>query len=445
MTTKRTRPITVGFVALGCPKNMVDSERMLAEIVQAGLVISAEPNDADVVVINTCGFIEPARLEAIEAIKQAVRAKKNGRVKKVIVAGCLSQRLGKKLFDEVDGIDCIVGLNSRDDIAKIIERTAAGDRRGAYFGSCGEIKDDRSRLLIGPKHRAFLRISEGCNRRCSFCTIPVIRGPFRSKPLDMVLAEAVELANAGVVEISIISQDTTSYGKDLKIKDGLPLLIRELEKIDGIRWIRLMYLHPAAITDGLLVAIAESKKVVYYLDIPIQHINDTILRRMRRPGGSEKIYRLIEKIRAILPDAVLRTTLIVGFPGETDGQFEELIEFVKWAGFDALGAFKFYAEEGTPAAALPNQVPEIVKQQRFKKLMLTQQRIAFAKNKERLDSLFVCLVDEVRKGIVKGRFYGQAPEIDSVCIIKKCRAGAGEFIKIRVVKTAGYDLVVEQV
>jgi ribosomal protein S12 methylthiotransferase len=445
MTTKRTRPITVGFVALGCPKNMVDSERMLAEIARAGLVISAESNQADVVVINTCGFIEPAKQEAIEAIKEAVAAKKNGKVQKVIVAGCLSQRLGKKLFGEVDGIDCIVGLNSRDDIASIIERTAAGERRGVYFGGCGEIKDDRSRLLIGPKHRAYLRISEGCNRRCSFCTIPAIRGPFRSKPLNLILAEARELANAGVMEISIISQDTTSYGKDLKIKDGLPQLLRKIEKIDGLVWIRLMYLHPVAITENLLHAVAESRKIVHYLDIPIQHINNSILRRMRRPGSSEKIYQLIEKIRAALPDAVLRTTLIVGFPGETDEQFDELIEFVKWAEFDALGAFKFYAEEGTPAAALPNQVPEIVKQQRFRKLMLAQQKIAFEKNRQRLGSRLLCLVDQIDGRIGKGRYYGQAPDIDSVCIIKKCRAGTGEFIKTRVAETAGYDLVVEQV
>ncbi len=259
------------------------------------------------------------------------------------------------------------------------------------------------------------------------------------------MAEAVELANAGVMEINVISQDTTSYGKDLKIKDGLPNLIRKIEKIEGPKWIRLMYMHPAAITENLLHAVAESRKVVHYLDIPIQHINNTILKGMRRPGSSEKIYRLIEKIRAILPDAVLRTTLIVGFPGETDEQFDELIEFVKWAGFDALGAFKFYAEEGTTAATLPSRVPEIVKQQRFKKLMLAQQKIAFEKNRQRLGSHLLCLVDRVNKKNCKGRYYGQAPEIDSVCIIKKCRAGTGEFIKTRVAETAGYDLVVEQV
>jgi ribosomal protein S12 methylthiotransferase len=261
----------------------------------------------------------------------------------------------------------------------------------------------------------------------------------------LILAEARELANAGVMEISIISQDTTSYGKDLKIKDGLPQLLRKIEKIDGLVWIRLMYLHPVAITENLLHAVAESRKIVHYLDIPIQHINNSILRRMRRPGSSEKIYQLIEKIRAALPDAVLRTTLIVGFPGETDEQFDELIEFVKWAEFDAMGAFKFYAEEGTPAATLQGQVPEIVKQHRFKKLMLTQQRIAFEKNRQKLGSRLVCLVDEVDGRIGKGRYYGQAPDIDSICIIKKCRAGTGEFIKTRVAETAGYDLVVEQV
>jgi ribosomal protein S12 methylthiotransferase len=206
-----------------------------------------------------------------------------------------------------------------------------------------------------------------------------------------------------------------------------------------------MYLHPAAITERLLEAIAESKKIVHYLDMPIQHISNTILKKMRRPGSSEKIYRLIEKIRAILPDVVLRTTLIVGFPGETNRQFDELVEFVKWAEFDALGAFKFYAEEGTPAAALPSQVPENVKQHRFKKLMLTQQKIAFEKNRQRMGSRLVCLVDEVDGRIGKGRYYGQAPDIDSICIIKKCRAGTGEFIKTRVAETAGYDLVVEQV
>jgi ribosomal protein S12 methylthiotransferase len=445
MTVKKQKPRTVGFVALGCPKNIVDSERMLALIAQAGLVISAEPNQADVVVINTCGFIEPAKQEAIDAIKQAVRAKKNGKVKKVIVAGCLSQRLGEKLFDEVNGIDSIVGLNSRDDIAKIIEQTLAGDRRGAYFGSCGEIKDDRSRLLIGPKHRAFLRISEGCNRCCSFCTIPAIRGRFQSKPLDLILAEAAELAGAGAKEISIISQDTTSWGRDLKITGGLPFLIKQLEKMEGIGWIRLMYLHPAAITQNLLQTIAESERTVHYLDIPVQHISSKILKNMRRPGSREKIYRLLETIKTILPDVVLRTTLIVGFPGETDKQFEELLGFIKWAKFDALGAFKYYPEEGTKAASLPNQVTEIIKQQRFDELMLTQQKIAFAKNKELLGCRLLCLVDQIDKKTCTGRYYGQAPDIDSICIIKNCTAKPGDFLNVKVIGSKGYDLITQQI
>jgi ribosomal protein S12 methylthiotransferase len=445
MTDNRKKAVTVGFVALGCPKNIVDSERMLAEIVEAGFVISAEPHDADVVVINTCGFIEPAKIEAIGAIKRAVGAKKKGRVKKVIVAGCLSQRLGEGLFDEVDQIDVIVGLEGRDEIGRIIRKAISSDEREVYLGSGGGIADDRGRLLIGPGHRAYLRISEGCNRRCSFCTIPAIRGPFRSKPLELILAEASELAGVGVKEISIISQDTTGWGRDLKITGGLSLLIRELEKIEGPEWIRLMYLHPAAITDGLVEAIAASRKVVHYLDIPIQHIDNTILKRMRRPGSGEKIERLIEKVRDYLPEVVLRTTVIVGFPDETDKQFEELVEFVKWARFDALGAFKYYAEAGTAAAELPGQIADEVKGQRFEKLMLTQQKIAFAKNKKRRGGRLVCLVDEVKKGAGKGRFYGQSPEIDSVCIIKNCTTKPGEFINVKVIGSKGYDLITEQV
>jgi len=471
MTKNLKKPLTVGFVALGCPKNIVDSERMLAEIAQANFLITADAKEADVVVINTCGFIEPAKQEAIEVIKRAVSAKKKGKVKKVIVAGCLPERLKDKLFEQAEGIDAIVCLSERDSIADIIKEVISSDDRLIFSGKFNQILRDNQRLLIGPKHRAFLRISEGCNRCCSFCTVPAIRGPFRSKPLDMIIAEAKELADAGVKEISIISQDTTSYGRDLNPdlsgKDGLSLLLREIEKIEGLVWIRLMYLHPAAITDTLLETIAESKKVVHYLDIPIQHISVPILKKMHRPGSQEKISNLIDRIKTFLPNAVLRTTLIVGFPGETDKQFEELLDFVRQTRFDALGAFKYYAEEGTKAATLPNPVSEIVKQKRLDNLMLTQQRIAFAKNKEMLGRRLLCLVDKIDKNNCTGRYYGQAPDIDSICIIKNspassCRllprlatrvaaarktgAGAspGQFINTKVVGTKGYDLIVQK-
>jgi len=445
MTLKEQKAVTVGFISLGCPKNVVDSERMLAEIVQAGFLITAETDNADVVVINTCGFIEPAKAEALEVIKHALDCKHNGSVKKVIVTGCLSQRLGRQLFNQVDGIDAIAGLGQRDNIARIIKKTIPASHPAAYLGRVSQqCSDDRVRLLINPRHWTYLRISEGCNHRCSFCTIPAIRGKFRSKPQELILAEAAELVSAGAVELNIIAQDTTSWGRDLKITNGLPTLLQELEKIAGLEWIRLMYLWPAGITDRLIETIAESEKIVHYLDIPIQHVNNEILKAMRRPDTKEQLKRLIEKLRSTVPDIILRTTLIAGFPGETEQQFTELLEFIKWARFDALGCFKFYPESGTDAAKMPGQLPDKIKQQRLEELMLTQQKIAFAKNKRRIGSELTCLVDSVDgNGIGRGRFYGQAPDIDGVCIIKDCPTKTGEFVNTRVVGTKNYDLVVE--
>ncbi|RKY20523.1 MAG: 30S ribosomal protein S12 methylthiotransferase RimO, partial [Planctomycetota bacterium] len=344
MTKKKgQKPVTVGFIALGCPKNIVDSEKMLAEIAQAGFLITAEPESADVVVINTCGFIAPAIDEALEAIRHAVDCKTRSTVKKIIVVGCLVQRFGAELFSRTKGIDAIVNLALRDDIVKIIRKTISAEQPAVFLGSSDRmVFDDRTRLLITPGHSAYLRISYGCNHRCSFCTIPAIRGPFRSKPKELILAEAVELVSAGVTELNIIAQDTTNYGSDLKIRDGLSTLLKELEKIPDLKWIRLMYLYPAGITDELIETIANSEKIVHYLDIPIQHINNHILKRMRRPDNKERLCSTIEKLRAYLPAVVLRTTVIVGFPGETDRQFDELLEFVGSVEFDCLGCFKFY-------------------------------------------------------------------------------------------------------
>ncbi len=447
MTNKKNQKPAVAFIALGCPKNIVDSEKMLAEIAQAGFLITAEPDNADVIVINTCGFIEPAKLEALEAIKHAVDCKLNGTIKKIIVAGCLPERLGKELFDQTEGIDAIVGLGQRDSIAQIIEKTISSNKIAAYLEQSPQaINDDRVRLRITPLHWAYLRISEGCNHKCSFCTIPAIRGPFRSKPLNNILAEAAELVQSGAVELNIIAQDTTYYGRDLKMKNGLAALAGELEKITGLQWIRLMYLYPTEISERLLETIAESQKVLHYLDIPIQHINDKILKDMRRPGTQEGIYRLIEKLKSAIPDIVLRTTVIAGFPGETDQQFDQLLEFIKWARFDALGCFKFYPEFGTDAAKMPGQVPDQIKQQRFDEAFLTQQKIAFAKNKDRIGSTLTCLVDSVdNKGTGRGRFYGQAPDVDSVCIIENCTASPGSFADTKVIDSKNYDLLVRQI
>ena len=447
MTEKSQKKIIVGFVALGCPKNIVDSEKMLAEIAQAGFVITDEPDNADVVIINTCGFIAPAKAEALEAINYAVNRKVNGTVHKVIVAGCLPERLGKRLFNEADGIDAIVGLGQRDNIARIIEETVTANQPLTYLSYSSELcRDDRGRLLITGRHWAYLRISEGCNHKCSFCTIPEIRGSFRSKPMQLILDEAEELASAGVVELNVVAQDTTYYGRDLKIKKGLNILLKKLQQVTGLQWIRLMYLNPAGIDERLIETIAKSKKIVHYLDIPIQHVNNEILKAMRRPDTKNKLQQLIENLRASLPDCVLRTTLIVGFPGETDLQFAELLDFIKWARFDALGCFKFYPESGTEAAEMPDQVPDLIKKQRVEELMLTQQEIAFAKNTKRIGSELICLVDSVDAARVgKGRFYGQAPDIDSICIIKNCSAKPGQFINTKVTGTKQYDLLVQQV
>jgi ribosomal protein S12 methylthiotransferase len=447
MAKRKQQEISVGFVALGCPKNTVDSERMLAQIAQAGFIIAAEPWHADVVVINTCGFIEPAKAESLEAVAQAVAHKRMGTVQKVIVAGCLSQRLGRRLLDEAKGVDAVVSLDQRDNIAEIVGRTLTARHPSVHGGRPSHaVADDRTRLRIGPAHSAYLRISEGCNHRCSFCTIPSIRGPFRSKPKDLVLDEARELVSSGVVELNLIGQDTTLYGRDLKMKDGLAGLLRELERIPGLAWLRLLYAYPTGITDDIIGTMAEGEKVVRYLDIPIQHANDRILGAMRRPDTSEALHELVDRLRSAVADVVLRTTLIVGFPGETDREFAELLEFVEWARFDALGAFTFFPEAGTPAAEMPDQIADEVKQARLNELMLVQQRIAFEKNEARVGSRLTCLVDTMDdEGVGHGRFYGQAPDIDGICIVNGCTGRAGRFVELKVVGVQGYDLATEQV
>ncbi|MCK5225853.1 MAG: 30S ribosomal protein S12 methylthiotransferase RimO, partial [Planctomycetes bacterium] len=373
--------------------------------------------------------------------------KKKGNVQKVIVAGCLAQREGAELFEQVNGIDAVVGLGSRDLIANIIKEVLGSDKSKTFLTKPPQAaNDDRTRLRISPAHWAYLRISEGCDHNCSFCTIPAIKGRFRSKPQDIILAEAAELVGCGAAELNIIAQDTAYYGRDLKIKDGLALLAGELEKIDNLKWLRLMYMYPAGINDYLIETIRSSEKIVHYLDIPIQHINNEILKNMHRPDTKDKICSVIENLRSKISDIVLRTTVIVGFPGETDEQFGELLEFVKWAKFDALGCFKFYPESGTPAAQMPNQIPEKTKSQRLEELMLAQQEICFAKNKSRIGEKLLCLIDSVDSaGVRNGRFYGQAPEIDSICVINNCSAKAGDFIEAEIVGTKNYDLIVRPV
>jgi ribosomal protein S12 methylthiotransferase len=355
-------------------------------------------------------------------------------------------------------VDAVVDLEHRDAIVRIIQDTLASDQSHVYQGPAPcTIMDDRVRLRIGPAHSAYLRISEGCSHRCSFCTIPAIRGPFRSKPASLVLDEARELVDSGAVELNLIGQDTTLYGRDLKVKEGLASLLEEMQGLAGLSWIRLLYAYPTGITDRLIETIAQSEKTVHYLDIPLQHANDRILKAMRRPDTKDDLCRLVERLRSAMSDIILRTTLIVGFPGETQSEFEELVAFIKWARFDALGAFTYFREAGTPAAQFPDQVADEVKQARLEELMLAQQEIAFAKNQARMGSRLTCLVEEAgrraeharrwqtRPATGRGRFYGQAPDIDSVCVIQRCAADPGRFVETKVIGTQDYDLVVEQV
>jgi ribosomal protein S12 methylthiotransferase len=449
MNQRKQQPKTVGFVALGCPKNMVDAEAMLARIGTAGFILTEDADNADIVIINTCGFIEPAKEEALEAIRHALKQKKKGRIGKVIVTGCLSERLGKELLNEADEIDAIVGLAGRDSIDKIIADVQVENQPRQphlYLGPLpSEAPDDRNRLRITPQHWAYLRISEGCDRKCSFCTIPAIRGKFRSKPMESILEEARRLVDTGAVELSLIAQDSNFYGRDLDMKDGLVGLIGELEKIPSLKWIRLMYLYPAGIDENLISAIADSSKVNHYVDIPIQHINDEILKSMRRGHTKKSTTELIDQLRKAIPDVVLRTTVIAGFPGETDGQFRELLNFIRWAEFDALGCFPFFPEPGTPAAELANPVPHDIRQSRADEVMTLQQPIAFQKVKERIGSKLTVLVDEDGKKQATGRFYGQAPHIDSLCLIQSKSVHPGSFIETQVTGQDGYDLIVKPV
>jgi ribosomal protein S12 methylthiotransferase len=329
----------------------------------------------------------------------------------------------------------------------LVSRTLKSNEPDTYLGhDDSRIANDRVRLRTGPAHWAYLRISEGCDHNCSFCTIPSIRGRFRSKPLQQVIDEVSELVDSGVIELNLIAQDTASYGRDLRIKHGLAQLLSHLNSLPHLSWIRLLYLYPLGITSQLIETVSAAEKVVHYFDIPIQHIDDRILKDMHRPDTKKRICDTIDKLRGTFPDVALRTTLIVGFPGETDLQFTKLLEFVRDVKFDALGCFKYYRESGTPAAAMPNQVPEDVKDRRVHELMLTQQQIAFEKNRQRIGTHLTCLVDSLEAdGTARARFYGQAPLIDGVCILNRCTVRPGQFIETEVKGTKDYDLLAEQI
>jgi ribosomal protein S12 methylthiotransferase len=428
---------TVAIISLGCPKNLVDSERLMGRIAEAGGVVCARVEDAEIVIVNTCGFIQEAREESLDFIRQAADLKKAGRCRRLIVAGCLAQRCGEALRETIPEIDDVVGLGEVPRLVRICcEGALAQDTRSPY--------DDTARLRLTPRHYAYLRLSEGCNNRCHYCVIPSIRGPLRSKPMEMIVEEARELVADGAGELNLIAQDTTAYGMDLYAQQRLPDVIRAISPLEGLRWIRLLYTHPAHFAKEIIDEVARNEKICKYIDLPIQHINDRILERMGRRANRQQIVSLIDAIRRRVPGVSLRTSLIVGFPGETEQEFEELCEFVRSTRFERLGAFTYSREEGTPASAYPDQIAEPVKQKRLETIMQLQQKIAFEQAAAMVGRHLEVLIDrpsEAERGAWEGRTQGDAPEVDGVVLVRGKKLRPGMFRRVKITASRGYDLL----
>ena len=437
---------TYSLITLGCPKNLVDSERMLGLLEFEGYRLLREPEGADFVVINTCGFLAVARKESLETIREMVRLKKRGRVKGVIVTGCLAQRDKEALLEQCPGIDQLVGVFGRDEIAKAAERIFGRleEQRTIFRPAVARAMPDDHRFRLTPRHLAYLKISEGCDRLCTFCSIPNIRGKHISKPIEQVVAEAQELAADGVKELVVVAQDTTYYGLDLYGEPRLAELLRRLEQVEGIRWIRLMYLYPMYFTDELMDVLAAGKKILPYLDLPLQHVNDRVLRRMNRRVDRPSTEALLERLRTRIENLVLRTTFITGFPGETDEQFEELVDFAKRRRFERVGVFAYSREPDTPSDKLDEHLSERVKNARRERLLAVQQEIAFAWNERQVGRTLDVILDNFVPGeenVLIGRSYADAPEIDGAVYVTGEGLAPGQIVPCEIVAARGYDLV----
>lgn len=435
----------VSMVSLGCPKNQVDAEMMLKSLADAGYEIGTEEAEADAIIINTCGFIEDAKKEAIENILEAAEYKKTGKCRALIVTGCLAERYRDDVTEEIPEVDVCVGIGSNGDIAEITKAAIEGECKNRY-GEKTALDLNGERILGGYPFSTYLKIADGCDNCCTYCAIPKIRGRMRSRKIEDCVAEAKRLAAGGVKELTVVAQDTTAYGEDIYGKPMLSELLRELCKIDGLHWIRTLYTYPDRITDELLDTVAEEPKLVKYFDIPLQHVNGDILKRMNRKGDRKSISALIDKIREKIPDVTLRTTLITGFPGETDEQFSELAEFVKEKRFDRLGCFTYSAEEDTIAAGYTDQIDGQVKQDRADNIMELQMTIAAEKNEEKAGTETEVLI-EGWDSYIKcyfGRTPADAPEVDGKIFFMSTRPlKIGEFVKVRVNDCIDYDLLGE--
>lgn len=437
--------IRVSLISLGCARNLVDSEVLLGHAVVEGFLIAEDPADADVVVINTCGFIEAAKQESIDAILSACELKKSGRAKAVLAVGCLSQRYGEELQHQVPELDAVLGLSDYSGIPAVIRRiiNGSGKRYVATVdgGKPKAARSDLGRVLLTPKSYSYLRISEGCDHKCSFCAIPGMRGRNRSKPLEVLVEEAQSLASQGVKELVVVAEDSTAYGLDLYRQRRLHALLEALSAVQGIEWIRLMYAYPHTVDPMLTEVLRENPKLLPYLDIPIQHINGGMLRAMKRGVSAKQVKGILTRLREEVPGIALRSTLIVGFPGETQAAFTELRDFVAEFRFERMGAFCFSSEEGTPAHELDDQVPTELAEERRAELMQLQQEIIFARNKSLVGTEMQILVDgrSEDRGFV-GRSYADAPEVDCLVHLDQEDLHSGDLIRRRITGVDGYDL-----
>ena len=446
-TSGRPAKTTIGFVNLGCSKNQVDSEVMLGMLVSDGFELTGDPKKAEVVIINTCGFIEEAKQESIDTILAHGKLKKRGACRVLIAAGCLAQRYQGDLLKELPELDGVVGTGEFGKIADICRDLLAPKKRHQrmWISKPPYLYDEMApRLRLGKQHSAYVKIAEGCNRNCAFCAIPLMRGKQRSRPIESIVAEAERLASEGVKEINLISQDTVNYGVDLGLRQGLVSLLRELVKVKDLRWIRPFYLYPQQVTDELLDLYAGEEKITKYIDMPLQHINDRMLKQMHRLGDRATIEKLVDRIRTRIPGVTFRTAFIVGFPGETEAAFEELKQYVETSEFDRVAAFLYSDEEQTPAVELGNKIDRSVMEERRNELLSVQEAIAAAKSRERIGSVLEVLVDgpsEETELLLEGRHEGLAPEIDGVVYINDGTANPGDLVKVTITDSSIYDLV----
>lgn len=445
----------IGVVSLGCPKNLVDSETMLGLIHEENYEINNDPSEAEIIIVNTCGFIESAKEESINTILQMAEYKKSGSCKYIIVTGCLSQRYAEELFNELPEADAIAGVEVYDEIGSIIKRVMNGERFIMLERSKPDViytskETFLPRILTTPSYTAYLKIAEGCDNCCSYCAIPKIRGPYRSKPMEQVLKEAKALADNGVKELIVVAQDTTRYGEDLpEGKLLLADLLKELNKIESLKWIRVMYCYPNNFTDELIETFASLDKVCKYADLPLQHASNRLLASMNRYDTREEVEMLLAKLRKRIPGIVIRTTFIVGFPGETDADFEELKEFVEQQRFENAGVFAYSQEEGTVAGAMPNQIPDEIKQERYHELMALQAQISEEIHKDTEGQTLEVLVEGIEEdgsGLHYGRSYREAPDIDGLVFIENPGdIKPGCFVKVNILQGFTYESVGERI